>query len=71
MNAVISENRPRQPLVFRISSVLVLVQFALVVMVPKFAMAGFGLAAVITGLAWWLGRGRVVSDEAPNEPSAG
>ena len=71
MNAVNSESGPWQPLVSRVSNVLVLALFALAVVLPKFALGGLVLAALITGLALWLGRGRVVSDEAPNEPSAG
>ena len=71
MNSVASESGSRQPLAGRISNVLVLALFALVVVLPAFALVGLGLAALVTAVTWWLGRDRVVSAEAPAEPGAG
>lgn len=71
MNALNSESRPRQPLICRVSSVLVLALFALAVALPEFALAGLGLAALVTAGGWWLGRDRVASAETPAELDAG
>ena len=71
MNAVASEGRLWQPWACRVSSVLVLALFALVVVVPAFALIGFGLAFLITGLAWWLGRDRPASAETQTDSGAG
>ncbi|WP_166263557.1 methyl-accepting chemotaxis protein [Marinobacter caseinilyticus] len=71
MNAVALESRQGPSWLSRVSNVLVLALFALAVMVPDFAQAGLGLAALITVLAWWLGRDRVASAETPAAPDAG
>ncbi len=71
MNAVALESGPRQPLICRVSNVLVLALFVLAVVVPEFALVGLGLAVLITALAWWLGRDRVASAETETESGAG
>ncbi|WP_421911621.1 methyl-accepting chemotaxis protein [Marinobacter sp.] len=71
MNTVASQTRLHQPLVWRVSSILVLVLFALVVMEPELAMLGLGLAVLITSLAWRLVSDRPANVEAPIDSSVG
>ena len=71
MNTVASQIHLRQPLVWRVSSVLVLVLFALIVVEPELAMLGLGLAVLITSLAWWLVHGWWAGVEAPIESGVG
>jgi len=46
---------------------LVLALFALAVLFPEFAVVGLGLAVMVSGLAWWLGRGPAMVEQASSE----
>ncbi|HET8848603.1 MAG TPA: hypothetical protein VFM78_01860, partial [Marinobacter sp.] len=57
-------------LVFRVTSVLVLALFGLVAALPEYAPIGLALAALVTAVAWWLGREAAGSDDTPAASAA-
>lgn len=69
-SAVGADRSLNTSLVFRITSVLVLALFGLVAALPEYAPIGLALAAIVTAVAWWLGREAAGSDDTPAASAA-